>query len=136
MTKSEQTIKQIDNERKHLESLLSNRLNFYFVFVAVMLPSSLNMANPYKAILLFIGTLVSIFLSLAVWRTHLLVKMALEEMVKEYPAHPYSKYKDRINFPPNANTLLLYIPIILTIFFGLLTSWAFWNLFLSIVNQI
>lgn len=110
-------IARVDDERKHLEGLLKDRINFYIVFASVFM-AGLSRTDNAKVRLaaLIAATLVSILIGLAVYRTHRLVTIALRE-IRHDEKHPYTRYAKTIRFPGNANRLLLGIPIIFTVFF-------------------
>lgn len=109
----------MDSERKHLEGLLKDRFNFYIVFASIFLLGSLSIKNPdTRAVVLCFGTLVSFLIGLAVLRTHRLVKLMLDNLPNN---HPYTKLKKQIVFPPNANNLLIFVPLVITLLFLYLT---------------
>ena len=112
-------VDQVDAERKHLDGLLKDRINFYLVFASVFLFGLAKIEfEEFRIYLLSAVTVVSLLISLAVLRTYRLVGKALAELGKD---HPYVKYRKSIKFPPNANYLLVPIPFILTAFFAALT---------------
>lgn len=107
----------LDAERKHLEGLLKDRLNFFLVFASVFLLGSYRIMDPLvHRYTLFAGTLVSILMLLAVFRTHRLVQKALKRLEAD-ENHPYTQLKKDLKFPWNANYSLLAIPVILTCLF-------------------
>jgi hypothetical protein len=55
-------------------------------------------------------------IGLAVIRTHLLVRKALDEITKD-ETQPSYRYQKEVKFPGNANKILVWVPVILTIFF-------------------
>lgn len=116
-------IDRVDAERKHLENLLVNRINFYLVFTPVYLAGvyQIQIGPGMRLLALVVGTFISALLGLAIWRTHLLVQKALEEIGELAPRHPYIDYKRKISFPGNANKMLVWIPLIMTLFFATLT---------------
>ena len=114
-------IEKVNSERKHLEGLLKDRISFYLVFASVFFAGLYRMDESARLVALIAGTLVSFILGLAIWRSHRLVTKALEEINDIDPDHPYIRYRKDICFPPNANKLLLSIPIIITLLFGIMT---------------
>ena len=72
---------------------------------------------------LLFGTFVSILIFLAVLRTHILVQKALSQLKNN--GSTYYKLQNKISLPPDANIILLIVPIILTILFIGLTVNAF-----------
>jgi len=116
---------QVDAERKHLEGLLKDRINFYLVFASVFLfgLSKIEFAE-FRIYILGAVTVISFLISLAVLRTYRLVGKALAELDDD---HPYIRYREDISFPPNANYLLVPIPFILTAFFASLTVLCFYR---------
>jgi len=109
----------IDLERKHLEGLLKDRINFYLVFVSVFLLGLSHLDFPELRIyLLGAVTIVSAAISIAVWRTYRLVAQALKALPTD---HPYKKFRKEVRFPPNANWFLVPIPSFLTLLFLILT---------------
>lgn len=118
---------EVDLERKHLERLLTNRINFYLIFAPVYLQfvHQIGIESRMGLFALGIGTFVSVLLGLAIWRTHCLVQKALDEIVEFKPPHPYARYKQEISFPWNANKVLLWIPLVITFLFIVLTCSSF-----------
>jgi hypothetical protein len=116
----------VDVERKHLEGLLKDRISFFLLFAPVLVAASYNINNNLgiRAGVLGIGTLISLLLSLAIYRTHRFVELALKDILQD-AQHPYTRYRAAIRFPPNANKLLIPIPFVLTAMFGWLTIVAF-----------
>lgn len=118
----------IDEERKHLEGLLKDRTNFYLVFASLFILGTVRTqgesfaARPF---ILLVGTTASVLIALAVWRTHRLVTLALNDITQEKFKHPYRTYRDSIRFPPNANHLMIFVPLILSLLFLVLTVQEF-----------
>src|SRR5216683_2858537 len=84
--------KHVDRERKHLEGLLKDRINFYLVFASVfMLGLSRIEDVRIKAWALLTISVVSLLIALAVLRTHCLVQLALADIRKD-ENHPYTRY--------------------------------------------
>jgi hypothetical protein len=104
-------------ERKHLEGLLKDRINFHLLFASVFM-AGVSMINNHlvKLWALITIAIVSFLIALAVLRTHLLVCEALKDIKKDRH-HPYTKYDHIVWFHVNANTLLLAVPFVLTFFF-------------------
>jgi hypothetical protein len=118
----------INDERKHLEGLLKDRINFFLVFAPVVLGAAYNIKDEdIRAWLLLFATGVSLLISLAVLRTHLLVQQALKEVLSD-PSHPFTRYRNAVPFPPNANLFLVPIPFLVTLALGVLTASAFWSI--------
>jgi hypothetical protein len=110
-----------DSERKHLESLLKDRMNFYLVFSSVFLLGAFRIEGSdsvARILALSAGTIVSLLIALAVVRTNRLVGRVLAQLSD---GHPYQVVKRCMCFPPNANHLLIAVPFILTTLFALLT---------------
>lgn len=113
-------VERIDCERKHLEGLLKDRINFNLVFTSVFLAGLPRIEESIRLVALVFVTVVSLLISLAILRTHRLVQLALEELKRD-PTHPYTRYRKMINCPPNANSLLIFVPFALTTLFAILT---------------
>src|SRR5262245_5334537 len=94
----------VDQERKHLEGLLKDRINFYLVFASVFMLGLSRIDGGYgiKAWALLTITIVSSLIALAVLRTHRLVEAALRDIRRD-ANHPYTRYRSTIAFPWNAN---------------------------------
>jgi hypothetical protein len=114
-------VKRIDSERKHLEGLLKDRINFNLVFSSVFLAGLSRIEEPIRFVILVFGTIVSLLISLAILRTHRLVHLALTDLGQHDPQHPYITYRRKITFPSNANSLLIFVPFALTTLFAVLT---------------
>jgi len=111
----------IDLERKYLEGLLVSRIGFYLIFAPVYLQFAYQtpVESWMRTFVLGIGTVASVLLGLAIWRTHQFVQNALDRLG---PSHPYNTLKEDISWPPwNANKVLLGIPLIITSLFIVLT---------------
>jgi len=107
-------IDRIDAERKHLEGLLKDRISFFLIFTPVLVAASYNIPDcRIRAGVLATGTVVSLLLALAIYRTHFFVQMALNDIIED-EQHPYAIYEKAIRFPPNANWILIPVPFILT----------------------
>ncbi len=117
-------IESIDSERKHLEGLLKDRINFYLIFSSIFILGSFSIPDLEVRELMFVaGALVSLLIGVAVWRTHLLVSRALEALPE---THPYKEYKATVPwFIPNANYALSLIPVVLTLLFAWLALRGF-----------
>lgn len=87
--------KEIDSERKHLENLLMNRISFYLIFAPVYLQFvyQSTVESWMRMVALGIGTVASVLLGLAIWRTECLVQKALNEVEGLEPEHPYARFK-------------------------------------------
>ena len=113
-------LEKLQREREHLENLFADRINFYMVFAAgvlVFLLDKEHAPNILKFALIAVIA-VSVLMLIALLRTLWLVMIALGEIVEEYSEEPYSKYHNFLWFLPNANLLLLFLPIVMTIFFS------------------
>ena len=110
----------LDAERKHLEGLLKDRLNFFLVFASVFLLGSFRIPNPTVHRVTLLGGLgVSALFFLAVLRTHRIVERALR-CLRSDNSHPYGALTKGMWFPWNANVSLLMIPVVLMLLFGYL----------------
>ncbi len=78
-----------------------------------------------RAWILLTATVVSVLLALAILRTTLLVRLALNEIRDEHPDQPYAEYYKRIWFPIDANWILIPVPFILSAMLAWLTAVAF-----------
>jgi hypothetical protein len=121
-------IVRVDVERKHLEGLFKDRINFHIVFASVFMAGLSGIDNP-KVRVAASGTvtIVSFLIGWAVLRTHRLVYLALEE-IKTDEHHPYYRYQKEVRVPGNANNTLVLVPFILTAFFLGLTIFYFCRL--------
>jgi hypothetical protein len=117
---------QINDERKHLEGLLKDRINFHLLFASVFMAGLSTIHDPKMQVwaLGFI-TVISLMIALAVFRTFLLVRRALIEIRNSIPQPPYGRYHDAVWFKPNANDILLGVPFILTVAF-LMATVSYW----------
>ena len=112
----------VNAERKHLETLLQNRVNFHLLFASVFIAGLANLNDPTVRLAALVAiSFISVFLAFAVLRSYLLVQQALKEIRKEDT--PYGRYckARRARLVPNANHFLLAVPICLTIAFVLAT---------------
>jgi hypothetical protein len=115
------SIEDVDPERKHLEKLYQERINFYIVFASVFVVGLSEMKEGgVKVASLWAMTLVSTAIMLSVIRTFRLVRKALAD-IKKHVHHPYTEYQSKIKFPWDANISLVSVPIILTVFFWCVT---------------
>lgn len=112
----------VEAERKHLEGLLKDRINYYMVFASVFIVGVTSIPNEaVRAVALLTWTITSFLMSFAILRTHELVMEALQEIEKTCPDHPYIRWKKRVSVSVNANTLLVPVPFILSIAFAAIT---------------
>ena len=113
-------LEKLQREREHLETLFADRINCYMVFAAGVLVFLLDKehANDTLKFALIAVIVASVFMLIALLRTLWLVMIVLDEIVDEYPEEPYSRYHKFLWFLPNANPVLLFLPIVMTIFFG------------------
>jgi hypothetical protein len=115
------SIDKVDPERKHLETLYQERINFYIVFASVFVVGLSEMKEGgVKVASLWAMTLVSTAIMLSVIRTFRLVRKALAD-IKADEHHPYTQYQSKIKFPWDANISLVSVPVILTAFFWCVT---------------
>jgi hypothetical protein len=118
--KEKPALPELEREREHLETLFADRINFYLVFAAGVLVFLLDRDHPppiEKAALITV-VIVSLLMLVALTRTLLLVRLVLNEITEYHPQVPYSRYRESLKYVlPNANYLLLCLPIALTIFF-------------------
>ena len=121
------SVARADAERKHLEGLLKDRINFHLLFGSIFILALLRIEVPAVIRVCVLGTifLISLLMSLAIWRTHRLVEKALTE-IRSDDGHPYKKYSTDMWFPPNANYLLIVATFLLTLAFGAGTYY-FWE---------
>lgn len=110
----------VDEERKHLEGLFKDRINFHIVFATLFMAGLSTIDNlGIRVAALATITLVSSLMALAILRSYCLVRLALNDIKKDL-AHPYTIYQAKV-WLPNANNSLIPVPFILTLFFFLVT---------------
>jgi hypothetical protein len=120
------SLEDLERERKHLESLFADRINFYLVFAAGVLVFLVDKQPTFRSekAALFTVVTVSFLMLIALTRTLVLVWLVLDELMVAYPDAPYPRYhkaleKEPLNYMlPNANVLLLCLPLAMTLFFG------------------
>ncbi len=101
------SIEKVDTERKHLETLYQERINFYIVFPSVFVVGLTDMKpGAMRVAALWVITLVSTAITLSVIRTFRLVRKALAD-IKADVKHPYTQYQSNIKFPWDANIYLV-----------------------------
>lgn len=102
-----------------LEGLLKDRINFYLLFASVFLLglARIDPDGPTRVVALGIMSVVSLLIGLAILRTHMLVQQALNDIIKHGGPHPYRRYRANIKLLPNANKILILVPVVLTICF-------------------
>ena len=108
----------LDNERKHLESLLKDRINFYLVFASLFIAGtvSANDIDPtVRTWILYVGAAVSLLLCAAVIRTTWLVERALNRLDTSHPLVTLRAGSNCILL--NANYHLVLIPVIMSALF-------------------
>lgn len=116
-------------ERRHFEDLFTKRISLQLVFSSLFLFAVYRGVEPtsvltipvfgeasLQRILLIVGTVVSIALSQAVFRTYQFVTRALDEIIKKWPRDPYPRYKEQVWYW-NANLSLLGASFVLTLLF-------------------
>ena len=105
------SLEHLQEERKHLETLFADRINFYLVFAAGVLAFLFdgNHSRQLEISALSAVTAVSILMNFALWRTFRLVMCILKELIakRERTAIPYAFYSKRATRVPNANYFLL-----------------------------
>lgn len=118
---NEKEMNRVDSERKHLEGLLKDRINFHLLFGSAFMlvlsriePSETDV----RAVVLGVTTILSSLITFAILRTHRLAGKALKEIIEKFPAHPYTRYRKQVTFPGNANLILIWVPFLLTAFFA------------------
>lgn len=119
----------INDERKHLEGLLKDRINFHLIFASVFMAGLSNMDDlSIRKWALAAITAISLVIFLAVLRTFLLVRQALEDIKACDPAPPYSRYYKTVQrwFPINASFIMILVPAILTLAF-LMATYKYWH---------
>lgn len=114
-------IRELQQEREHIETLFADRINFYLVFAAGVLLFVFD--KPHDAMLLKAALAIVIFVSVlmlvALLRTFLLVKAILSEITDHHHEAPYTRYCEHIERYrlPNANNFLFALPAAMTAFF-------------------
>ncbi|MGD0571087.1 MAG: hypothetical protein ABSA78_22035 [Candidatus Sulfotelmatobacter sp.] len=115
------SLQELEGERKHLETLFAERINFYLVFAAGVLAflfGDSHSGHLEKVALSFV-TVVSVLMIMALLRTFFLVKGVLDEIVDKHSSKSvYAFYRAEYSWLPNANYVLLFLPIALTVFFA------------------
>ncbi len=121
------TLPVLEEERKHLETLFADRINFYLVFAAGVLAFLFDEHHPKRLEQIALGavTAVSLLMIVALLRTFALVMSILHEIVEKPDKTPYAFYSNKWKWLPNANYSLLALPIALTVLFvyALIGSW-------------
>ena len=120
------SVEHLQREREHLEKLFADRINFYLVFAAGVLVFLVDKQLPFRSekAALFTVVTVSFLMLIALTRTLVLVWLVLDELMAADPHAPYARYhsvlqeKHLDRFLPNANVLLLCLPLAMTLFFG------------------
>lgn len=116
---SPEQVHDLQEERQHLETLFADRINFYLVFAAGVLAFLFTerRSEPFIRLALWTVTIVSGITIVALFRTLALVMIVLNELCKDSKI-PYAKLHEKMPwFLPNANYLLVGLPIALTVFF-------------------
>lgn len=116
------SIDKVDEERKHLETLFQERINFYLVYASVAVMGVANISDEtIRVLALWMTLIISVVMSLSLVRTFLLVRMALDDITNRGYL-PYSDYHRAIKFPGNANYFLVVVPILITFFFFVMAA--------------
>jgi hypothetical protein len=114
-------IERVNDERKHLEGLFKDRINFHIVFGTLFMAGLSTIDDlRIRVIALVTITIVSGLMALAILRTYRLVRLALLD-IREDSTHPYTQYQGNVGLP-NANNTLIAVPFILTLFFLIATG--------------
>lgn len=114
-------ITRVDAERKHLEGLFKDRINFQIIFASLFMVGLGKIDDPKVRVEALVTiTIVSLLMAIALLRTFLLVRQALKEIATD-DKHPYTGYIKHVWRMPNANTTLIFIPFLLSAFFAILT---------------
>lgn len=114
------SLEHLQEERKHLEALFADRINFYLVFAAGVLAFLFDDAHHQWLVkpALILVVVLSVLMIIALMRTFLLVTLVLRELNHKHAQNAYSFYRKKLKWVlPNANYLLLSLPIALTAFF-------------------
>lgn len=122
----------MDEERQFLETLFTARFNAYLVTVGLFSVSLTSSATNWtgRSWFLGFGTVVSAIMFLTLWRTHRLISRALNIIRgdKKHPGdkeHPYYILTEKPFFPwVRANSIMVIIPILLTIVFFSVWLWS------------
>src|ERR1035438_6629151 len=95
-------IDRVNDERKHLEGLFKDRINFHIVFGTLFM-AGLSAIDDLRirVMALVTITIVSGLMTLAILRTYRLVRLALLDIRRD-GTHPYTKYHKIVSLP-NAN---------------------------------
>ena len=118
-------ITRVDAERKHLEGLFKDRINFQLIFASLFMVGLGKIDDPKVRVEALVTiTVVSLLMAVALLRTFLLVSQALAEIRKGDHEHPYSQYAKHTWGIPNANGFLIFIPFLLFAFFAIMT-WSY-----------
>ena len=121
----EKDINKVNDERKHLEGLLKDRINFHLLFAGVFMAGLSSMTDKTLRFWVCLAiTIISFIIFAAVYRTTLLVRRALDEILNFKPAQPYRTYSEMVWFKLNANNILLVVPLLLTVAFGIATRFC------------
>jgi hypothetical protein len=119
-TLSREKVDDLQEERRHLENLFAERINFYLVFAAGVLAFLFTeqRSEPFIRLALLTVTMVSAITVVALLRTLALVMIVLNELWK-HSESPYARLHGMMPWflRPNANYLLILLPIALTLFF-------------------
>jgi len=118
--------KLVYEERRHFEILLKDRISIQLVFSTLLLYAVYRGVDPklilkipiigdasLQRFVLILGSVVSLLLLQAVFRTYHFVKCALDEIKSKWGEDPYSRYLVKARFW-NANRSLLGVSIALT----------------------
>ena len=114
-------IVRVEAERRHLEGLFKDRINFHLLFASLFMVG-LGKINDLQVRFwaLLTITVVSFLMAVALVRTFNLVRLALKD-IKSDDTSPYFKYQKETWWVPNANIILITIPWVLSFFFLLMT---------------
>jgi hypothetical protein len=120
----------VNVERKHLETLLQQRINFHLLFASVFVAGMAGVPDP--ATKFWALAMISVVSGLIVWalcRTYDLVEQALT-VLRNDETQPYSVFSRHARIKTNANSILLAAPVFLTTCFvaaAVFYGWKAWG---------
>jgi hypothetical protein len=124
------SVEAVNVERKHLETLLQQRINFHLLFASVFVAGMANVPDPViKFWALAMISVISALIAWAVCRTYDLVEQALT-VLRNDKSQPYSVFSRNARIKTNANHILLAVPIFLTACFAtaaVFYGWKAWG---------
>lgn len=115
-------MKQLYEDRRHLENLLNTRFNFFIAVFASIIASFFAVKNLNQLILvLVIGTFLEILLAITIARAQIKVNFFLKEIRKnkkhsEHHANEYANNSKNFLIKGSRNSIIgYYIPVIISI---------------------